>query len=115
MSTAGPGHSHAAVADAARAALLSDPLVAAERAETLAEEASELADLRDAASEEASAANEEALAELRRAEAKARATKDEARTLAAAAANARMEAYRLDKVALAARRGPRHLRQSRGV
>lgn len=104
MSTAGPGHSHAAVADAARAALLSDPLVAAERAETLAEEASELADLRDAASEEASAANEEALAELRRAEAKARATKDEARTLAAAAANARMEAYRLDKVALAARR-----------
>ena len=42
MSTAGPGHSHVSVADAARAALLSDPLVAAERAETLAEEASEL-------------------------------------------------------------------------
>ena len=83
---------------------MADPLARAERAETLAHEASAFLEAQDAAAEEAGLVNKEAQAALLRAQAKAEYTKEAARVAAFAAANAKLEASRLDGLALEARR-----------
>ena len=99
------------VVEAARAAAAADPLASAERAETLAQEASAYLEAQDAAAEEADLVNKEAQTALLRAQTKAQCTKEAARAAALSAANAKLEASRLDGLALEARRvadAPQH-------